>query len=103
MSNKGAADALRAFGAPSEVVEGVESGEGDGSFEVWPENWPALLLFMDVQTQWNTDSGAFVGLRYEAVEAVMRIRRMKDRDALLDDLRVMEYAALEVMNAKAGT
>ena len=43
-------------------------------FGVWPENWPAVQVFMAMQTQWrrNAMTGRREGLIYEALDRVMR-------------------------------
>lgn len=86
------------LGAPEPVA--------DDAFGVWPENAASVELFCRCATQWNVVAGmaglVHIGLRYEAVEPVMRMRRAKDRAALFDDLQVMEGAALAVLNANDG-
>lgn len=68
--------------------------------EIWPENWPAFLLFTSLQTQWNVGGmGGRTGLRYEALYPLLD-RQAEDRDKwqqLFDDVQVMEYAALAQM------
>lgn len=74
---------------------------GGADVEVWPECLPALELMRACGTQWQLGGmGGVVGLRYEAVSAVMDMRAVPsvERAALLDDLRVMEQAMLEVWN-----
>jgi hypothetical protein len=70
--------------------------------DVWDENWPAVRLFQSLQTQWRVGMGGAYGL--DMLVAYHRMDRMRlsdnDYDALEDDLRVMEYAALGVMNKK---
>lgn len=65
---------------------------------MWPENWPALMLFLDMETQWRVMEGMLVGLRYDAAETVMRIRKLRNRSALLSDLQTMERAAMKAAN-----
>jgi hypothetical protein len=44
-----------------------------GDFEVLPENWTAVRLFVDCATQWQINPmGGVMGLRYEAVDIVIR-------------------------------
>ncbi len=72
---------------------------GEKGFEVWPENADAVGLFMACQTQWRQDAaGGPTGLDYAALEAVMRMHKVKDKRAMLGDIRAMEYAALEALN-----
>ncbi|MGN2393356.1 DUF1799 domain-containing protein, partial [Pelomicrobium sp. G1] len=80
---------LERFGLPPDAFEGGAEPE---TCEVWPENWPAVELFLGCATQWRVDgmSGAVLGLDYQGVEALMRIRRVRDRAALFDDLQIME-------------
>jgi hypothetical protein len=48
-----------------------------------------------------TGFGAAVGLDYMAVESVMNILEIKDRKQMLEDLQIMEFAALRVLNERA--
>jgi hypothetical protein len=47
--------------------------------------------------------GGLMGLRAEAVEAVLRMNgvKLKDRAATFDDLQLMADAAMEVLNERA--
>lgn len=71
---------------------------------MWPENWEALELFLALQTQWRvtaTMAGLYyVGLDYSAAEALLRVRRAKNRPQLVADLQVIEYAALKGLNRR---
>lgn len=69
--------------------------------EVWPENWQAVNLFSDLQTQWRVAGmGGFVGLDYNILFRKMdRMNLNADEyDQLESDIRVMEYEALSVMS-----
>lgn len=70
--------------------------------EVWPENAPALEVFLAMQTQWerNGMTGRYTGLRYASLPVVMRFSRIAkaDRARVFDDIRIMEIAVLEQMN-----
>lgn len=79
------------------VAFGGEPPEPE-AFEVWPENGPALELFLAAGTQWRHDRNGPTGLDYAAVEALMRLRRTRKRDRadLLADVQIMELAALAV-------
>lgn len=74
-------------------------------FEIWPENEEAFLIFCALQTQWHRISGlggtARTGLMYSEARLEMRERGLKParRNELMDDLRVMERAALETWNS----
>lgn len=62
----------------------------------------SFRLFCALETQWRVAVGlggsAYIGIDYTAAEAVMRMRRVKDRAAALDDLRSMEAAVLPILN-----
>lgn len=63
---------------------------------MWPDCWPAFELLEYLQTQWRTSMAGPVGLDYSVFMQVMGLRGL-DADeqlALLDDLRVLERAAL---------
>ena len=68
--------------------------------EVWPENHAAVELFIRLDTQWNWLSGmggaVRVGLNYQSALALME--RLYPGQDLLEDLQVLERAALEVIN-----
>jgi len=85
-----------------EAVEHVEQWQQSKDFEVWPENWPVVLLFLDLATQWTivaTMSGAMTtGLRYDGVLAYFRLRG--ERPRYMDDLQAMESAAVPVLNGR---
>lgn len=86
-------DALAAFGL-------VHVGEApDRSIEVWPENMKTVEVFVAMMTQWQTAgmNGTLVGLRYEALPAVMRWCTVPRRDQadVFHGLRHMERAAME--------
>lgn len=87
----------------AESADGEDDDEDSGAyFLVWPENWSALELFLRCDTQWVWTMGACTGLDYLRVEAVMRMDAIPRaaRRSLLDDLRVMERAALPLINAR---
>lgn len=67
--------------------------------QVWPENWQAFEIFADLRTQWWTGAGGPTGLNYLVLYA--KLDRLglttDDRDALEDDIRAMEYAALDAI------
>ena len=64
------------------------------AFEVWPENWPAVLLFIRCQTQWRTGINGLVGLDYQAVLSVGSLYQMADLPSVLEDLQVIEHTIL---------
>lgn len=76
--------------------------EVSDDFEVWPENWPAVEMFMRVQTQWRTAMSGIVGLDYTALAWLLTLYEVKDQRSLLEELQVMEAAALGLLNKQEG-
>jgi len=70
--------------------------------EVWEENWPAVEMFLRVQTQWRTTMNGLLGLDYGAVAWLLRLYEVEDPRALLEDLQVMEAAALITINSRSS-
>lgn len=68
--------------------------------ELYAANAPVLRLWLSVAGQWRRAgmAGVPVALDYVAVESVMNMQAIprKRRGQLLDDLRVMERAVLDV-------
>jgi len=71
--------------------------------DVFPENWDALCLFLESQTQWRYGARSPLGLDYQGVEVLLRLRSVgKARRAeMFQQLQVMEFAALEEFRASA--
>ena len=71
-------------------------------FEVWEENWPVLDMFLRCQTQWRTTMSGVLGLDYAAVAWVLKLYEVEDQRALLEDLQVMEAAAMVTINSRGS-
>lgn len=106
---KGVARALYAGGAKPEqapsILDEIEAQLGLNEPEetgCWPDNWLALQVFAALGTQWNVGMGGAIGLRYEAIEPVLRMMGVvhKERAALFEALRIMENEALQVMRGE---
>ena len=67
-------------------------------FEVWEENWPAVEMFLRCQTQWRTTMSGVCGLDYTAVQWLFKLYEVKDPPAVLEDLQIMESAAMKILN-----
>jgi len=70
-------------------------------FEVWEENWDALMMFLRMQTQWTVTMGGYVGLKYEVLlgaSGLMSLYDVENPREMLEDLQVMEAAALSELN-----
>ena len=64
-----------------------------------PDEEAAVTVFSAMGTQWNIGAmGGIIGLRYEALPAVLAALNMTPSAELLADLRTMESAACEAFN-----
>ncbi len=72
---------------------------GDDEPELWEENVAAVQIFGDMMTQWNVGPAGAVGLRYESLPVVMRLRAVPAarRGEVFDGVQTMERAALEAI------
>ncbi len=79
-------------------------GEDDAEYEVWPDNWPVLDVFLALNTQWQMSDAGAVGLRYEVLPFVFDTYRVKkkDRADMLHDLKTCERTALDCWSKKRG-
>lgn len=66
---------------------------------LWPENAQAFALFVDMSTQWRAGQSGIIGLDYNVLYREMDRMKLSDDeyDELLDDVRTMEWAALDEM------
>jgi len=65
-------------------------------FAVWPENWPAVELFLRCQTQWRTSVGGVTGFDYSSVLALVNMYAYGKET--FEDLQIMEATAIELLN-----
>ncbi|SOE00683.1 DUF1799 domain-containing protein [Caenispirillum bisanense] len=93
-------DELAEWGAPPELVEeesaAAERAAATDHVATWPENWPALRIFLASATQWRVAHGGRSGLDYPAVEWVAKRHGIEIDADCLDRLQVLETTALEV-------
>jgi hypothetical protein len=64
---------------------------------VWDENWDIVMMFLRMQTQWNTTMAGYLGLKYEVLlmaGGLLDLYSVDDRLEMMEGLRVMEAAAL---------
>lgn len=71
-------------------------------YEVWEENWPVVQMFLRLQTQWRTTMAGVFGLDYNAVGWVLKLYKVEDQRSMLEDLQVMEAAALLKLNERSA-
>lgn len=66
-------------------------------FDIHPDAEESIVWFFRVCTQWRVTSGARIGLDYGAILALLSLYQVADPVAVLEDLQVMEDAALTAM------
>jgi hypothetical protein len=71
-------------------------------FEVLEENWPVVEMFLRCQTQWRTTMSGVLGLDYGAVAWLLKLYEVEDPRALLEDLQIMEAAAMMALNSRGA-
>tara|TARA_S200002703_G_scaffold49832_2_gene43264 strand:+ start:971 stop:1165 length:195 start_codon:yes stop_codon:yes gene_type:complete len=63
------------------------------------------MMFLRLQTQWSVTMGGYVGLKYEVLLGAGGLMSLYDVDnprELLEEIQVMEAAALSELNKKNG-
>lgn len=86
------------------AAAGLEPPPLPNEYEVWPENWDALQLFLACSTQWRYSgmTGAPTGLDYTAVMAVLPMYSDVPRDTM-DRVRILEATALRELRKQRET
>jgi len=70
-------------------------------FEVEPDAWPAVQLFLCCQTQWRTGPSGLIGLDYNAIRWAFSLYQVDDPRAMLEDIRLMEAEILLAIHDEA--
>ena len=61
-----------------------------------------LEMFLRCQTQWRTTMSGVLGLDYGAVAWVLKLYEVEDHRSMLEDLQVMEAAAMATINSRGS-
>ena len=69
-------------------------------FEVIPSAWPAVVMFLRLQTQWRVGAAGIVGLDYNAVRWVFELYEVAEPRQMLDDLQTIEATVVETLNQR---
>jgi hypothetical protein len=91
------------LGASPEQIAAVRLSTVQKDFEVWEENWDAVLMFVRMSTQWNTSMAGLTGLNYPSLEWLCKLYSVKDPVAIFEGVQVMEAAALAALNSKRAS
>lgn len=88
--------------ADDAAVLGIVGFEPDRPehFEVEPDAWPALMMFIDCQTQWRSGANGLIGLDYGVLAWLFRLRSVQDESAMLNDLQIIEAEILQALSEK---
>ncbi|MEM6381647.1 MAG: DUF1799 domain-containing protein [Pseudomonadota bacterium] len=85
------------------VREQAALAEREESFAVWRCNWKTMTAFLMLETQWRAAATMtrlhWIGLDYSAAAALFAGKSRKKFHRLIDDLQVMEFEALPILNA----
>ena len=91
--------------AIDQVMADAASGEeeaGDAVFWVWAENKIPWEFFRFIDRQWRYGAmGGVLGLDLATAVVLMPAFKIRDQRRMLEDLKVMEAAALPPLNKKA--
>ena len=68
---------------------------------MYEHNWETVLMFLRMQTQWDVSMSGYVGLKYEVLLSaggLFDLYNVDNRVAMLEDLKIIEAAALKELN-----
>lgn len=82
------------FQGPAWMLE-EQGAEDGGTVGILPENWDAACAFFACTTQWRIHERALTGLRYSALDLVIRHQACADPDDTFRRVQTMERAAVE--------
>jgi hypothetical protein len=69
-------------------------------FEIEPEAWPAMEIFLACQTQWRMGLNGPIGLDYIAVSWLFKLYNIANPAAVLADMQIIESEILRVIYKK---
>ena len=79
---------------------GIDLGEPvePEHFEVEPEAWDAVQMFLRCQTQWRAGPSGLIGLDYLALDLGFRLYGAEDPPAMLEAIQVIEGEVLTLIH-----
>lgn len=83
---------MAALGADEETIEQWRDRpeETEEEITLWPENVPAVRLFLALGTQWRGSGLGGAGLDYAAIPPTAAMMEIPMSPALFDKLQIME-------------
>lgn len=75
----------------------LAASSAEEEVEIWPENWPAVRLMIQMQTQWLFSPGGVAGLNYLVLFALMDRMSLTQAEYsdLFADVQALESYTLE--------
>lgn len=67
---------------------------------VWPDVWPILTVFTQLDTQWRAGFSGAYGLDYSVLPWLFKMNGITDERRAFADIRTMEQTALAEMAAQ---
>ena len=58
------------------------------------------MMFMKMQTQWNTSMSGVIGLKYEVLQWLCTLYSVKDQCAMFEGIQIMEATVIPLLNEK---
>jgi hypothetical protein len=84
------------------MIGAGDDEDGADAFLVMPENWDSVQVFEMLNRCWRVDSfnGQYLGLDRSGIESTLRLAGIppERHREIFEDLRIMEGAAIEVLN-----
>lgn len=71
----------------------------EAHFEVWPENWEYVLMFLRLQTQWRVSMSGAIGLDYTVALQFCDLYGFSEPDRkreMMEALSLMEREVLSI-------
>ena len=63
---------------------------------MWPDIWPAFVVFRAASTQWRVSINGITGLDYNVLPWLMKVYATEDEVTAINDIQIMEAAVLNI-------
>ena len=94
----GGSNKQETHGLPADILALAE-GYGETETDIYPDNAQTVAIFSDMLTQWRAGASGAIGLDYNVLPILFKLRRVKKkkREWIFDGVQIMERAALSKM------
>lgn len=93
---------LQQWGISQDQIHQVINTQPQQDFYVYEDNWLAFSVFWLIKHQWHiVQNGAglyYQGLRYSALDTVLKLKKIPNKEAVFDDILIIEQAAKSALN-----